>query len=400
MKPAARTWLLVFATLGLGASTVSSYVHYKLLTDVSYTSFCDVNTRVSCTEAYLSPYGSLWGIPVALAGVLYFAIVLAMVGLGGRRTSPARDTVAGYVFALSTIGLAFALYLAWASYFVLGAFCILCAITYVSVIAIFIISGGATSVPMSTLPSRAPRDIRTLVSSPIALALAAVFAIGAVMVIPAFPKERGGSSQSTAQAAPLPPVSDDDRAKIAQWWEVQPKRDLPISNDGAKVLIVKFNDYQCPACKLTHETYKAMLNKYISTGQVKYVLKHYPLEPECNANTPNMNHFASCEASAAVIMAGPKGTAGALEDWIFGHIGPPMLTSEQVKEAARTVGGITDFDAQYPRVLEQIKVDTGLGGLLKVQGTPTFFINGRSPTSVLPAQYFEVLIQLELQRAK
>ncbi len=400
MKPAARTWLLVFAALGLGASSLSSYVHYKLLTDVSYTSFCDVNTRVSCTEAYLSPYGSLWGIPVALAGVLFFAIVLAMIWFGGRRTSPARDTVAGYTFALSTLGLAFVLYLAWASYFVLGAFCILCAITYVSVIAIFIISGGATSVPMSTLPSRAPRDIRTLVSSPIALALAAVFAIGAVMVIPAFPKERGASSQSTAQAAPLPPVSDEDRAKIAQWWEVQPKRELPISNDGAKVLIVKFNDYQCPACKLTHETYKAMLNKYISTGQVKYVLKHYPLEPECNANTPNMNHFASCEASAAVIMAGPKGTAGALEDWIFGHIGPPMLTAEQVKEAARTVGGVTDFDAQYPRVLEQIKVDTGLGGLLKVQGTPTFFINGRSPTSVLPAQYFEVLIQLELQRAK
>jgi protein-disulfide isomerase len=269
----------------------------------------------------------------------------------------------------------------------------------VSVIAIFIISGGATSVPMSTLPSRAPRDIRTLVSSPIALALAAVFAIGAVMVIPAFPKERSGS-QSTVQAAPLPPVSDDDRAKIAQWWEVQPKIDLPISSDGAKVLIVKFNDYQCPACKLTHETYKAMLQKYISTGQVKYVMKHYPLEPECNANTPNMNHFASCEASAAVIMAGPKGTAGVLEDWIFAHIGPPMLTAEQVKEAARTVGGITDFDAQYARVKEQIKVDTGLGGLLGVKGTPTFYINGRSPTTVLPAQYFEVLIQLELQRAK
>src|SRR5262245_1683853 len=133
MKPSARTWLLVFATLGLAASSVSSYVHYKLLTDVSYTSFCDVNTRVSCTEAYLSPYGSFWGIPVALFGVVFFAVVLAMVAFGGRRTSPARDTVPGYVFALSTIGLAFVLYLAWASYFVLGAFCILCAITYVSV---------------------------------------------------------------------------------------------------------------------------------------------------------------------------------------------------------------------------------------------------------------------------
>ena len=50
----------------------------------------------------------------------------------------------------------------------------------------------------------------------------------------------------------------------------------------AKVLIVKFNDYQCPACKLTYESYKPLLQKYVATGQVKYVVKQYPLEPECN----------------------------------------------------------------------------------------------------------------------
>jgi len=397
MKPSARTWLLVFAALGLCAAATSSYVHYKLLTDVSFSSFCDVNTHVNCAQAYLSQYGSIWGIPVALGGVLFFAVVLAAVGLGARSSSPARESVAGYVFALSTLALAFVLYLAWASYFVLGTFCILCAITYVSVIAIFIISGGATPFPMTTLPSRARRDIRTLVSSPIALVITAVFVIGAVMVIPAFPKERGTGVQA-AGPAPLPSVSDEDRVKIAQWWDLQPKVDLPIPNDGKKVLIVKFNDYQCPTCKLTYDSYKGLIDKYVATGQVKYVIKHYPLEPECNANAPTMNHFASCEASAAVIMAGPKGTSAKLEDWIFAHIGPPMLTAEQVKEAARTVGGITDFDEQYSRVKEQIKVDVGLGGLLGVTGTPTFYINGRKPTSILAPQYFDVLVQLELQR--
>ncbi len=99
-------------------------------------------------------------------------------------------------------------------------------------------------------------------------------------------------------------------------------------------------------------------------------------------------------------MAKSKGTADKLEDWIFAHIGPPLLTPEQVKDAARTVGGITDFDAQYPRAKEEIKTDAGLGQLLGVKSTPTFYINGRTPTQVLPAQYFDVLIQLELQKAK
>jgi uncharacterized membrane protein/protein-disulfide isomerase len=403
MTSTARKWLLMFATLGLGSSSVSSYVHYRLLTDVSYTSFCDVNATMSCAQAYLSRYGSFLGIPVAIGGVLFFALVLVIVGVAGRMGSAARENAPAYVFALSTVALAFVLYLAWASYVVLGNFCILCTITYVAAIGIFVISGGATSFPMKTLPGRAQRDIRTLVSTPGPLMVALLFVAGAVTAIAAFPRESGSSGQSAsaATATALPPVSDDDRAKLAQWWEVQPKVEVPVPSDGAKVVIVKFNDYQCPACRMTHDAYKPVLAKYAASGQVKYVLKHYPLEAECNPHAPS-NHYASCEAAAAVIMARSKGTAAKLEDWIFAHIGPPPLTGDQVKDAARTVGGITDFDAQYARAKEEIKTDAGLGQLLGVNSTPTFYINNRKlpSNSILAPQYLDVLIQLELQKTK
>ena len=402
MTSAQRKLLLAVAALGFGAALMSSYVHYRLLTDVSYASACDVNSTISCTQAYLSRYGSLWGVPVALGGVMFFAMVLVLAGLAGRPAPKSRENTPGYIFALSTLALAFVLYLGWASYFMLKTFCILCAITYVAVIAIFLISGGATTFPMKTLPDRARRDVRTLVSSPLALLIALLFVAGATMAVAVFPRDAAASGSTVAgQApAPLPPVTDDDRAKIAQWWEVQPKSEVPVPADGAKVLIVKFNDYQCPACKVTFETYKQILPKYTGNGQVKYIVKHYPLEPECNPSVPGGNHYASCEAAASVIMAKSKGTADKLEDWIFSHIGPPALTPDQVKEAARTVGGITDFDAQYARAKEEIKTDAGLGQLLGVRSTPTFFINGRKLEQVLPAQYFEVLIQLELQKAK
>lgn len=395
-----RLWLLGFATLGLGASLTASYVHYQLLTDPSYTSFCDVGTTVSCTQAYLSSYGSLFGVPVAAGGVLYFAAVLAIVGLAGRAGSKARENTPGYVFALSTLALAFILYLGYGSYVVLKTFCIVCALTYVSVIGIFLISGGATSFPMKTLPDRARRDIRTLVSSPVALVVVFLLAAGAVLAATVFPRETAAASTQAAAPPPLPTVTDDERAKLAQWWEVQPKVEVPVPADGAKVLIVKFNDYQCPACKVTYDQYQQILPKYIASGQVKYVVKHYPLEPECNPYVPGGNHYASCEAAASVVMARTKGTADKLEAWIFSHQGPPLLTPDQVKDAARTIGGITDFDAQYARAKEEIKTDAGLGQLLNVRSTPTFYINGRTPTQILPAQYFEVLIQLELQRTK
>src|SRR5215203_1433616 len=111
MTPRARLLLMVFALLGLGASSVSSYVHYNLLTKPEYSSFCDVSATVSCTSAYTSRYGSFMGVPVAIAGVVFFVFVLALVGAAGRPGSPASENVPGYVFAMSTIGLAFALYL-------------------------------------------------------------------------------------------------------------------------------------------------------------------------------------------------------------------------------------------------------------------------------------------------
>ena len=51
MTPATRTKLIGLALLGLAASATSTYVHYRLLTDRSFTSFCDMSSTVSCTQA-------------------------------------------------------------------------------------------------------------------------------------------------------------------------------------------------------------------------------------------------------------------------------------------------------------------------------------------------------------
>ena len=84
----------------------------------------------------------------------------------------------------------------------------------------------------------------------------------------------------------------------------------------------------------------------------------------------NAGHFAACEAAAAVIMARAKGTAEKMEDWLFDHQGPPILTPDQVKAAARDVAGVTDFDAQYLTALKEIREDAQLGTQLKVTLDP------------------------------
>ena len=395
MTTLSRNLLLAFAALGLAASSTSSYVHYQLLTQPSYTSFCDVNETVSCTQAYLSSYGSFLGVPVALAGAMFFVLVLMLARVARGRTHAA-ESAPGYIFAISTIGLAFVLYLGWASYVVLKAFCMLCAITYVAVVAVFVISGGATRYPMTNLPRRALRDARTLITNPVALVFLLLVVAGAGSLVAFFPHE--GTQAAAAQVAPsYAPITDQQRADLERWWDVQPKEDLPVPTDGAKVLVVKFSDFMCGGCRQTYEAYKPLFAKYQASGQLKSVLKHFPLEPECNQYAPGGSHYASCEASAAVVMARSKGTADKLEEWLFTN--QASLTRDVVRKAARDVGGITDFDARYDSAMQEVKMDAGLGGLLKIKSTPTFFINGRRIVGGVAPQAIEGIIELELKRA-
>jgi uncharacterized membrane protein len=395
MTSRTRTLLVAFALLGLGAASASAYVHYRLVTDPSYSSACDISATVSCTQAYLSRYGSFWGVPVALGGVLHFALVLLLSALGSRGNDAERENIAGYIFVLSTVALAFVLYLAWASFFQLKAVCLLCVTTYVAVIAIFIISGGATKLPMTTLPRRAARDAGALSKSPVALLITVLFLGGATALISMFPREGAAFTETVAVPPQYPPLTDAQRAEFERWWDVQPKVDMPVDPEGAKVVVVKFNDFQCPPCRLTYNEYRGILAKYTATKQVKYVLKHFPLDPECNPS--GGQHLAACEAAAAYVMARSKGTSEKLESWLFAN--QATLTAPVVKQGVAQVAGISDFDAQYPAALTQVRADIEQGVKAGVTSTPTFFINGRKVGGIT-GQAFEAAIELELKRSR
>jgi uncharacterized membrane protein/protein-disulfide isomerase len=390
MSGFARRLLIAFALLGLCASSAAAWVHYHLIVNPDYTSFCDINTTVSCKDAYLSRYGSVGGVPVAVGGLVFFALVLLLVW-ASRGKSRAADSAPAYIFSLSTLALAVVLYLAYASFFVLKQVCPLCVTTYVAVIGVFMISGGASSVPLSSLPKRVVRDLGALLASPVALVVALLFVGGAASAVAFFPRPE---ERPVVQEQPL---AQDQRTDLERWWDLQPKRDMPYSNDGARVLLVKFNDYQCPPCRATYFAYEPIIQKYKDRPKdFKYLMKHFPLDPRCNASVTNLVHPAACDAAAAGVMAERRGTFDKLTDWFFMH--QDQLSPSTVKGAAKDVGGIPDYDAEYEKAIQQVKTDAATGAALGVNSTPTFFLNGRQ-IAALPPAALDALIELEIKRA-
>jgi uncharacterized membrane protein len=68
--------ILGLALLGLMFAGAAAYVHYRLLTEPNYVSPCDINARFNCSEVYLSSYGSVRCVPVALTGLVFFGMVV------------------------------------------------------------------------------------------------------------------------------------------------------------------------------------------------------------------------------------------------------------------------------------------------------------------------------------
>jgi uncharacterized membrane protein/protein-disulfide isomerase len=377
----------------------AAYVHHQLLFDPRYASFCDINSTVSCSEVLLSRYSTAYGVPIAIYGAIWFAGILVLLGAATWGSEALRENVPGYVFALSTAGLAIVLYLGYISFAVLKVFCPLCLTADAAVVGLFIVSGAATSFPMTTLPKRFLRDVKTSFVTPVAIAVIVLFLVGAGSAVALFAREsaiaEGASANAVAQLA-----STDRRSEFERWYAMQPRVPLIVPNEGAKVLIVDFSDFECPYCRQAYASLKPIIDKYnaIAPNTVRLALKDFPLDSKCNSGVQNGGpHPFACEAAVAVRLAKAKGHEQALEEYLFAN--QQDFSSENIRKWAREVGQVTDFDAKYPSTIEEVKADIAFGHTLQVGATPTMFINGVKIAGVLAPQYLDQAIAIELQRA-
>jgi protein-disulfide isomerase len=259
---------------------------------------------------------------------------------------------------------------------------------------------------MTSFPGRAARDLRTLVRTPAALTAVLGFVAAAVMAVVLFPSEPISASASpgattgntaaatTAAPPPLPPQAPGVQ-QLEEFLSTQQRVPLLVPGTGAAVVIVKFNDYQCPPCGQTFREYKPIMARLQQQypGKIAFITRDFPLDPECNSL--GGAHQAACEAAVAVRLAREKGKANEMEEWLFTN--QAQLTPALVKTGVQTVAGVADFDARYAGTLELVKGEINQGVQLKVTGTPTFFMNGlRLPN--LRGEFFEAAVLWELRR--
>jgi protein-disulfide isomerase len=172
----------------------------------------------------------------------------------------------------------------------------------------------------------------------------------------------GGGGASAAAAGPPPTVADDGF------------RGYTLGQGTARVEITEYLDFECPVCAsfatIQMPTIKEQL---INTGKVRWRFRDYPLPI----------HKYSRFAAHAAQCAGAQGRYFEMQDQLFEHHQWAQTgrdPSGLFRDLAQAAGvNVTTYDTcmKEGKFAQRIEYSRQEGDSLRVDGTPTFFVNGR-----------------------
>ena len=129
----------VLSVLGLGVAGYLTYEHFTS----SSTLACSDNGVVNCLKVTTSSYSEVAGVPVAVLGLVFFAVMLVLqLPPMWRRPEPA---VRWGRLAWAVVGLGTVLYLLYAELFSIDAICLWCTAVHVLTLVLFGTTVYATS---------------------------------------------------------------------------------------------------------------------------------------------------------------------------------------------------------------------------------------------------------------
>lgn len=150
----------------------------------------------------------------------------------------------------------------------------------------------------------------------------------------------------------------------------------PKSNANAAVVVTEFGDLQCPACRAAQsQVVPQLLAKYGS--QIRFEFKHFPLR--------SIHQYTMVDAEASECAA-DQGKFWEYEQLAYDK--QPDLNSSAPETWAKQIGldmNLFDRCTRSHIKKKEILADYDEGTKLGVQGTPTFFVNGKKVESTVDA---------------
>ena len=170
--------------------------------------------------------------------------------------------------------------------------------------------------------------------------------------------------------------------------------DMALGDAKAPVTVFEFASMSCPHCAAFEQNVFPMIrSKYIDTGKVRYVFREFPLD---------------IKAAAASMVA--RCMAGDDAEKFFGAIDTMFKQQDQLmtdtQESLKRIGGQAGMSAdaveacvKNQAMLDKLSADEQFANeTLKVDATPSFFINGEMAKGAMSFEEMEQKIKAALKK--
>lgn len=161
------------------------------------------------------------------------------------------------------------------------------------------------------------------------------------------------------------------------------------------VTLVEYGDYQCPYCEQYYPVVKQVVDKY--NDQIKFQFRNYPL------TQIHQNAFSGARAAEAAAL---QGKFWQMHDLLYENQSQWSESSnpaQYFQQYAKQLGlNIDQFNKDYSssKVNDAINADMAAGNKLNIQGTPTFFLNGKQINVQANPGSFDTQIQQAIDQHK
>ena len=164
--------------------------------------------------------------------------------------------------------------------------------------------------------------------------------------------------------------------------------DYSKGNREAAVILVEYSDFQCPACAAYYPLVKQLSEEF--GDKMVFIYRHFPLSQHQNAES----------AAVAAEAAGRQGKFWEMHDLIFDNQNEWAKSARWsvedifVKYAEKLNLDLEKFkaDLDLKEIKQKVSKDLESGVNAKVNGTPTFFLNGKKLSTPRSYEEFKKII--------
>lgn len=307
-----------------------------------------------CATVARDPSSYVLGIPVAYIGFFGYVLLTALAITRSATSQLLSKTLVGFGYMGSAIGVIASLYLQYISFFKIGATCIWClssAITMIITFVLYTILFGKVGDTEATVSKFNPKE---LILGIVGTSIGVAAALGVTM-------------NAATYRGPIVVVDDS----VAQHLIPEPASERnQMGPDDAPVTIVEFADLCCPTCRASFPKIHELVQKY--PGKLRVIYRHFPL----------FRLKGHEMASTVAITAEVAATKGKFWDFATAFTAPEEApTTRQgvdmiAKSAGLTPEEITNAIENDDSVANKraTRDYTDAVSYLKIEGTPTYFL--------------------------